>query len=244
MTQFSSYLNAVHEKQRPMLLIASLPTNNPELVHACLNGGADVIKVHINLNHRASANALGTLAQERESLEEILEVCKDHPCGIVPGADPEKIDPSELDELVSMGFDFLSLYLRDAPLGVLPPSSKLERMLALSSEDSLDLCSTLDSLDIQALEASIMPKETYGQPLTYRDLAQYRQLRLHTRLPIVVPTQHKCTPAALSELSAVGIEALMIGTIVAGQTPENWQRSFKAFREEADRLFESKQEFH
>jgi hypothetical protein len=219
-----------------MVLIASLPVNNPELVRASLQGGADVIKVHINLTHRASANQIGTLAEERSALQEILAIAKEVPCGIVPAASPEKVIPEELAELVEMEFDFLSLYLRDARVGVLPPVDKMERMLALSSEDPLDLAASLDTLDMQVLEASIMHKGSYAQPLTYRDLAQYRQLRQATHLPLVIPSQHAFGPESLKDLSGIGAEAVMLGTIVAGTTPQSWRDTFSAFRQEADRI--------
>lgn len=237
MPKLSEQLVSVRQGKRPMVLIASLPVNDPELVRASLEGGADVIKVHINLKHRASANQIGTLAEERSSLQEILKIAKEVPCGIVPAASPEEVKAEEIAELVEMGFDFISLYLRDAPVGLLPSADQLERMLALSSEDPLEMATSLDGLDIQVLEASIMHKESYGQPLTFRDLAQYRQLRQTTHLPLVIPSQHAFAPAALADLAAIGAEAVMLGTIVAGTTPQSWRDTFKAFRQEADRLF-------
>ncbi len=237
MPKFSKLLQTVRQGERPMVLIASLPANDPELVQACLEGGADVIKVPLNLQHRASANKIGTLAEERSALQKILELAKDVPCGIVPAAAPAAVNADELAELIEMGFDFLSLYLRDAPVGVLPPITKMDRMLALSSEDPLEMAASLDGLEMQVLEASIMQKESYGQPLTYRDLAQYRQLRQSTHLPLVIPSQHTFAPAALADLAAIGVEAVMLGTIVAGTTPQSWRDTFNAFRQEAARLF-------
>jgi len=237
MPKLSDLLLSVRQGQRPMVLIASMPVNDPQLVRACLEGGADVIKVHINLKHRASANQIGSLAEERSALQEILTLARDVPCGIVPAASPEDVKAEEMAELVEMGFDFLSLYLRDAPVSVLPPSNVMERMLALSSEDPLEMAASLDALDMQVLEASIMYKESYGQPLTYRDLAQYRHLRQQSSLPLVIPSQHAFAPAALADLADIGAEAVMIGTIVAGTTPQSWRDTFRAFRQEADRLF-------
>lgn len=237
MPKLSEQMVSVRQGKRPMVLIASLPFNDPALVRASLEGGADVIKVHINLKHRASANQIGTLAEERSSLQEILKIAKEVPCGIVPAASPEEVKAEEIAELVEMGFDFISLYLRDAPVGLLPSADQLERMLALSSEDPLEMAASLDGLDIQVLEASIMHKESYGQPLTFRDLAQYRQLRQTTHLPLVIPSQHAFAPAALADLAAIGVEAVMLGTIVAGTTSQSWRGTFKAFRQEADRLF-------
>jgi hypothetical protein len=233
MNKLSDLLLAVRRKERPIALIASLPSNDPALAQAALEGGADVIKVHINVTHRASQTVIGGLAEERAALEEILQIWCGHPAGIVPGS-AKTIHPEELAELPGMGFDFCSLYLQDAPLGVLPPSVEMERMLALSSADSLMLVEGLGDLDIQICELSIMAAETYGRPLSYHDLARYRAIRRLTQLPLVVPTQHYFKPPALPELAGAGIDGVMLGTIVCGTTPQSWREAFKRFRDAAN----------
>lgn len=244
MLKFSKLLAGVREKERPMALIASLPVNDPSLAQAALDGGADVVKVHIHMEHRASHTRLGNLQEERVSLESILKIFKGHPCGIVPGNDPALLNIEEMEQLYRMGFNFISLYLRDAALDKLLPSAELERMWALAWEDPLDLAAGLDEMDLQAVELSIMAKETYGQPLTALDLTRYAFVRSQTNKPLVVPSQHSFSPASLSELACIGVEGVMLGTIVAGNTPQSWKETFRNFRNEMDRLFKKNIEIH
>ena len=49
--------------ERKMTLIMSMPVNEPEVMQAALDAGADVVKVHVNLLHRASGNSFGTLEE-------------------------------------------------------------------------------------------------------------------------------------------------------------------------------------
>jgi hypothetical protein len=133
----SELLLAARRKERPPVLIASLPRNDPALAQAALEGGADVIKFHIHLQHRASQTVTGSLAEERPALEQILRLSAGHPVGIVPGA----------------------------------------------------------------------------------DLSAYAAIRRRTRPPLVVP-----------ELAAIGIEGVMLGSIVCGTTPQGWYKAFHRFR--------------
>jgi hypothetical protein len=227
--KFSEMLLSVRRKERPTVLIASLPRNDPALAQAALEGGADVIKVHIHLQHRASQTVIGSLAEERPALAQILHLCAGRPSGIVPGAGINP-DPQEMSGLEEMGFSFFSMYLQHAPAGLLPPSNRVERMLALSHSDPPESAALLDTLDMQICEMSIMAPESYGQPLSYADLAAYAAIRQRTRLPLVAPTQHAIPPAALPELAALGIEGVMLGTIVCGTTPESWHAAFRRFR--------------
>jgi hypothetical protein len=132
-------------------------------------------------------------------------------------------------QLPALGFDFLSLYLSDAPAGLLPPACQIERMLAFGSGDAPDLAEGLEELDVQVIELSIMAPDTYGQALSVHDLARYAAFRRRTRLPLVVPTQHRIPPQALPDLAGIGIEAVMLGSIVCGSTPESWRETFEAF---------------
>ena len=58
-------LTAARGNFRPMVLIASLPRNDPQLAQAALDNGADVIKLHINLRHHASGTHFGALEEEQ-----------------------------------------------------------------------------------------------------------------------------------------------------------------------------------
>ena len=70
--------------QKRPALIASLPGNRLDLAKAAVECGADVVKVHMNVQHRASGLHFGTFEEEKETLQEILSVAKG-PCGIVAG---------------------------------------------------------------------------------------------------------------------------------------------------------------
>lgn len=235
MSKFVIILKEVADQKRPMVLIASLPRNDPELARAALDNGADVVKIHINVHHHASNTHFGTLDEEKANLEGILKVAKDRPVGIVPFGSPED-DAVTCSRLAEMGFDFFSFYLSNAVVGCLPPPEKVARMLALSVSDSIALAAGLDCLPIQICELSIMDGATYGQPFTYHDLLRYNVLRQLIKMPLVVPTQHVIKPESVRELAYTRVEGLMIGTVVAGNTIESWKQSTRAFRKAIDQL--------
>ena len=56
-----------------MCLIASIPENNYEIAKAAWEAGADAVKVHINVWHRASNNTFGTLEQNQEVYNSAIE---------------------------------------------------------------------------------------------------------------------------------------------------------------------------
>ena len=237
MAKFEELLVKVNSNIRPMALIASLPKNDPALAEAALEGGADVLKVHINLHHHASGTHFGTLDKERAAIEKIVAIAGDKPVGIVPGSTPD-IEDSTFSALPGLGISFISLYLRHARVGALPPINQIDRMLALSYEDSCDVIDSLDRLPIQVCEVSIMHPDSYNEPFTYHDLARIAFISKHTHhLPLVLPTQHKVPPSAVEDLLQVGVAAVMIGAIVAGDTPEQWRRVSGEFRQKMDEVW-------
>lgn len=66
-------------------LVVSLPSNKLELAQAALDGGAQAVKVHCNVWHRASGHTFGTYAENREFLRQLIKLCGDVPVGLVPG---------------------------------------------------------------------------------------------------------------------------------------------------------------
>ena len=111
--------------ERRPLLIVSLPRNDPALARAATDGGADVLKVHVNVRHLASGTVFGTLAEERTRLEQILAIGL--PTGLVPG-EAEMLAPEEMPEIRRMGFAFLDAFidtirphLYEAGIPVVPP---------------------------------------------------------------------------------------------------------------------------
>ena len=211
-------------ESRKMTLIMSLPDNNADFAKAALDAGADVLKIHINLNHHASSNHFGTLDEERERIEKIIEVKGDVPLGIVPGQDVRAVEPV-LPQLEEMGFDFVSLYAHHAPLAL--KTMSLKRMIAF--DYSYDL-NDLKYLDADVFEASIMDPDTYGNRLSEADVMRYRKARANTKLPIVVPTQRFILPQEVSVLKEAGINGIMLGAVVTGQTANGIYETVKAFR--------------
>ena len=231
----SIFLNQLKnaKSDKKLVLIASLPSNAPELAKVVLDSGADAVKIHINVHHHASNTNFGTLTQELKNIDEILKIWHGKPVGIVPFAQPSE-DIKTLNELVQMGFDFLSLYMGHVITGTLPDSSKIARMLAISCDDSIDTFLGLNDLPIQICELSIMSSDTYGNPCTFQDLLKYSAVRARTELPLVVPSQHQIKPEAVDDLISIGIEGLMIGAVVAGKTHDSWNNVTRQFRKAID----------
>jgi hypothetical protein len=232
----SALLSASKGNLRPITLIASLPRNDPDLAQAALDAGADVLKVHVNLHHHASQTHFGSLEDERPALERILRIWEGRICGIVPGADPN-LDPGTLVRLYEMGFGFFSLYLHHAPVGLLPPPEKIERMLALAYSDGPLIIEGIKKLPVQVVELSMLDPDTYGQPLTYHDLAQYAVISRAVYQPTVVPTQHNIPPTAIPELLDAGVSGLMLGVIAAGNTADSWFQAVNKYRRAAEQCF-------
>lgn len=238
MGQFQNILQNVQKNLRPMVLIASLPRNDPDLAQAALDGGADVVKFHINTDHHASGTHFGTLKEERPAIEKILRIWEGKLSGIVPGSTAE-LDQETLSALPALGVKFLSLYMKHAAVGALPPFDLIDRMLAPAYDDPVENLNALDLLPIHACELSFMHPDSYGQPFTYLDLARYAAIAVCTKLPLVVPTQHKIPPEAVTDLKQIGISAVMIGAIVAGHTPQQWFNVTSIFRKKMDNLWKA-----
>ena len=88
---------------RKFSLIVSLPSNDLELAKVALAGGADAIKVHCNVWHRASGHSFGTYEENREFLKELIQLCGDVPVGLMPGTDQAFITNEDRLELEEMG---------------------------------------------------------------------------------------------------------------------------------------------
>jgi len=213
-------------QDRPRLIV-SLPRNSPELARAAAQGGADALKVHINVTHEASGTHFGSLAEERPSLEQILAL--DLPTGIVPGAGERLPSPEEMETLAAMGVDFFDLYLHDMPSWLLR-CPHLTRAIAISLPSQAELLPDLEALGCQLIEAAIIPHEGYGQPLSVADLAAYHRIRSATRLPIILPSQRALRPEDVPLLvEDAGVDAIMIGAIVTGAHPDTLRAATERF---------------
>ena len=218
-------------------LIAALPANDLALAEAALEGGAQAIKVHCNVWHRASGHTFGTYAENRDFLRRLIALCGDVPVGLVPGGEDVFITAEERLELEQMGLGFFSAYAGNLPCHMME-SEKLRKMVAIGS-DYTD--STLDAVrrsDIDILEASIQRGENYGKALNYADILRYSDIAAKSGKPCVIPTQKNIKPCELKHLYRAGCKGIMIGAIVMGADPgPNEVRAVtRAFRTAADAL--------
>ena len=190
---FLSVLN-----QKKPALIMSLPGNDPSLARIAVECGADVIKIHMNVQHRASGIHFGSFEEEKERLAEIREIAGQHPCGIVAGSCVEDVER-----------DFLYPVLAD---------KNMKKMIALAPGYSLEEVRLLGAIGADVLEASVMRPETYGQRLTAKELLEYAAITENSKLPVVIPTQRAILPCEVSQLSQIGVSGIMIGALVSSGT--------------------------
>lgn len=215
-------------KRNKFSLIASIPENNYEYAKIAWEAGVDAIKVHINVFHRASQNTFGSL----ESLkDEFARIIKDSPVpvGIVAGEDTMQVEEL-LDDLVKMGFDFISLHGHFTP-PALVKRSDVANFYAVDSSYSFDeINAVAHSFVADILELSICEGSTYGNRLNARDLARYERIAKNSPIPTVVPTQRLVKPEDVELLHKCGISAVMVGAISMGKTAESISNTLKEFR--------------
>lgn len=222
---------------RKFVLVVSLPSNDLELAKAALEGGADAVKVHCNVWHRASGHTFGTYEDNKDFLKDLIGLCGDVPVGLVPGTSEAFITEAELRELEEMGLDFISAYSQNLPMFAMD-SKVITNAVAIGSDyTKADLDAIRDS-EIQILECSIVPGEAYGKDLTCADTLRYSGIAKRTGKPCMVPTQKRIRPEDVKHLYRAGCKALMIGAIVLGQdpTPEKLREVTAAFRAAVDAL--------
>lgn len=221
-------------EQNRFSLLVSLPANDTELARAALEEGADGLKLHLNVGHRASGHHFESLEVHRETFREIRAMC-DGPLGVVPGGGPDQIVREEILELETMGVDFFSIFAHHMPLFLLDTEC-MARTFAVDWRFDLRLLEEARAFPFDALEASVIPGEEYGTPLVFSDLLKYRRLFHLTGLPVIVPTQRAIRPEEVRHLEKCGVRAILIGAVVTGKTEESLRRSVAAFRNAIDHL--------
>lgn len=216
----------------PMTLIMSLPQNDAEMSRAAYEAGADVVKVHCNLSHRASKNGFGPLSAYTDVFAKMLAEAEG-PMGLVPGADAADV-LRDMEAASRLGFDFFSLYAHHAP----PTLLRLPQALMAACAHDYTACeaAALGAAGAAVLEASIVAPEGYGQPLSLRDIMTYRRLCEASALPVVVPTQRHVLPEDVPYLRDAGVRGIMIGAIVTGGETKTMRPAIAAFRRAIDRL--------
>lgn len=226
-------LNKLNSKK--MCLIASLPQNSYELAKIAWESGADALKVHINIAlHRASQNHFGSLEDNKEVFSRIL---KDSPVpvGIVAGEETSSAE-RVMDDLVKMGFDFVSLYGHHTPASLVMRDD-INNFFAFNSEYSFEEMRYIaNSFVADMLELSVVAPANYGERLSGRELAKYQYIASFSKTPTIVPTQKVILPSDVPALYKTGIKAVMVGAISMGKEPETISRTLKAFRNEIDKL--------
>jgi len=211
-----------------MTLVVSLPENTYEMAKAAWEAGADAIKVHINLFHNASLVKFGTLAEQRPILEAILRDCP-VPVGVVAGQDT-KTSEAVIEELVEMGFDFISLYGHHMPVS-LTGRSDVVNLFAIDYSYSLEEVKTItNSFIADILELSILPHEEYGLRLNARDLGYYLTFSQVSSIPTVLPSQRLLYPSDVKAIAKCGVKGIMIGAIVMGHDIDKMVSQIKQFK--------------
>ncbi len=220
-------------KKNKMPLIASLPKNNAELAAAAEAGGADMLKVHLNVEHAASGTHFGSLDEERGNIEAILSAVK-IPVGIMPGA-AKTASFDEMLELEKLGIVFFDIYTTDMPTEYLK-LKRMEPMAALGAGWESWEPKSLSSLGVKMLEASVVNHEEYGTKLAMSDLITYSFIAEKFKGSVIVPTQKAIKPEEVAALYKSGVRGLMIGKIVAGDSPATFEAAAKKFAEEIAKL--------
>jgi len=225
-----------------MELFVSLPQNSMELALAAKEGGADAVKVHMNVEHRASGTRFGSFAEEKEFVLQIIRELG-IPVGLMPGAGVDQVPTfDELSFLAGEGLSFVDIYAKhmpiwfvDLPLDIIPALDSFAGFVEepfYTSHFWWPLGTNRTRMKM--LEASIVPPEEYGTPFSYLDLRRLRILQEYSDAPLLVPTQKAITPDDAIWLKRGGAGGLMIGSIVTGNTADSIAGATAAFRAAID----------
>jgi hypothetical protein len=217
--------------RRRGLLIVSLPRNDAAMARAAADAGADLLKVHVNVHHRASGTHFGSLDDEQEGLDRVLDVGL--PTGLVPG-EAAMVAPGELPRL--RRFAFLDAYITRLPLYLYLAGVPV--IPAIPHDYPREALDALAVLPGKWLEASIVPPDGYGREPVAADLTALAYVGARSRRRMIVPTQRAIRPEDLSRYFAVPqVWAIMIGAMVTGRTARGVGKAAAAFRKALDALF-------
>ena len=216
--------------QSEWTLLVSLPRNDIELARAALRGGAQGLKVHVNVEHFASGTRFGSWQEERETLAKITQIARDAGAsvGVVPGANGAFASPSDFAGLAAIGVDYFDAYPFDCPAWALAQTNLSVMMAAFHGSD-LDEFAQLENLGMTLCEASILGHEDYGKALSARDVARYAALCARLSVPVIVPSQKKIEPQDVPVLRKSGARGLLIGAIVTGREAESLEAATRSF---------------
>ncbi|NUU76164.1 hypothetical protein [Paenibacillus xylanilyticus] len=215
-----------------MLLVVSLPANNAALAQAAIEEGADALKVHYNVGHRASGNHFGPLDEYIDTFREIRSQFTG-PLGVVPSGSIDGTRQEDVGKLSGLGFDFYSIYAHHLPSFMLGELG-LDKTFAINEHYDPSLIREAAHYGFTALEASIVPE--YGTPLSFSDVLRYRRLVMQAQLPVLIPSQRRLVQEDVRVLHDTGIKAIMLGAVVTGKTEEELRKAVNGFRNAMDKL--------
>jgi len=212
------------------LLIVSLPRNDPALARAAAASGADLLKVHVNVRHRASGTTFGSLEEEEDHLNDIFRAGV--PTGLVPGEEA-MVSRDEIPKL--RRFAFLDAYIARLPLFLYDVGVPV--VPAIPHDYPATALGAIAALPGEWLEAALVPPQGYGTEPTADDLVALARLGAHTNRRLIVPSQRRLRPEDLPRYFGVAhVWAVMIGVVVTGRTPRSMGRATEAFRRAMDTL--------
>lgn len=213
-------------------LMVSIPQNDPEMARAAETGGADAVKVHLNVVHPASGLKFGSFKEERKKLEAVAKAIS-IPLGVVPG-DKNPASLEELTELHRLGFDFFDIFAHDLPSEYL--DAPLGRMICVDSGYTPADVKQLALKTAQVFEASVIPHEGYGQPVVREDLVRWKALTQDLKTPLLISTQRKIQPEECGLLKDAGARGIVIGVVVTGLNTKGVENTTRRFRNAIDKL--------
>ncbi len=225
--------NNLFNKKFP--LIVSIVKNDPELARVAEESGADAIKLHINVEHFASGTRFGSWSEEKENIRQILDNIT-IPAGLLPG-DPVCASKEEILEAAQMGISFIDSFAHRLPVDLFGLPG-LGYMLAVNRDYSAKMVEALDFAGIDAVEATILTHDQYGNDLTMGDFSLYYQLAQSLKSPLMIPTQKKIRAGEVETLHKAGAAGIIIGAVVTGRTVEGLRETTSQFRRAIDKIKE------
>jgi len=225
-------MNQLHDQlsHNEWTLLASLPANDIDLARAALRGGAQGLKVHLNVEHFASGSRFGSFDEEHERIAAIVEVAREAGAsvGVVPGGSGKFATPEEFAHLKEIGVDYFDAYPFDCPAWA-TLQTDLDVMIAAHNGMPLDELRRYGAFGMSLCEASVIAHDEYGTPLSARDLAIYSDVCERAGVPTIIPSQKKLEARDIPALRKTGAKGVLLGAIVLGREAGSIEEGLKAF---------------
>lgn len=223
-------------RKRKFLIIGSPATNDYEVVKAFIDGGIDIVKLHLNMVHPVSKKKIGSFDEQKDK---ILSLVNEYPnilWGLVAGnilTNPKDFEEIDFLEL-SAYFDFIDLFYSSYTLHYL--SMKIDKMVAIDRLLSESELRFLGKYKFFSIEAAIVPKNFYGLPLTLEDIINYRTLIELTDIPVFIPTQKLIKPSDIDFLYSIGAKGIVLGQVATSFNIETIKKTVNTFMKKINKL--------